>query len=507
MPSKLLAAVFGKWGTSFQNQFSVEWGDSPIKNWKGSVKDYPGRLSKHINSDRVIGRLREKYHCYSCPLGCGGKCNINIQKGNEIWQETHIPEYESTMSFGGLLLNSDLESIFYINELLNRAGMDTISAGGTIAFAQECFEKGILTKEDTGGIDLGWGNTEGIISLVEKMVKREGIGDILADGAKKAVEKIGKESGAFAITAGGQELPMHDPRCDPGYGLHASVEPTPGRHSIGCQQYYELHNLWKRVKDLPSPKPLIFVKKKFIADREKAVAARANSCFSQFYNSAGLCLFGALIGTHRVPVFEWLNAAVGWNRTPEEYMEVGRRIQTLKQLFNIKHGIDPLSLKVNPRVVGEPPLTEGPNKGRSFDLEKMMKDYWQEIGWERETGKPTAETIEELGLQAVVEGKEEEFPAWVGKESLAPVKRKKPTKGEKPSINIKTCVFCGACVQECPVSCLALKPGDGSNPHYHPYPVLAEPEKCINCGFCEECCPVEAIEMKIATRTQRHKGK
>jgi ferredoxin len=178
-------------------------------------------------------------------------------------------------------------------------------------------------------------------------------------------------------------------------------------------------------------------------------------------------------------------------------MEVGRRIQTLKQLFNIKQGIDPLSLKVSPRVVGEPPLTEGPNRGRSFDLEKMMKDYWQEIGWERETGKPTAETIEELGLKAVVEGKEEEFPVLVDKESLAPVKRKKPAKGEKPSIDIKTCVYCGACVQECPVSCLALKPGDGSNPHYHPYPVLAEPEKCISCGFCEECCPVEAITMKI----------
>jgi aldehyde:ferredoxin oxidoreductase len=398
-PGKLFASIYSKWGTSSLNQFSVEWGDSPIKNWKGTSKDYPKQLSENINPDRIIEKQEKKYYCYSCPLGCGGICTINL-KGVQI--KTHKPEYETIMSFGGMLLNSDLDSIFYINEFLNRAGMDTISAGGAIAFAIECFEEGIITPEDTGGLQLTWGNTEAIIKLVEMMVNREGIGDILADGVKKAAERIGKNSESFAISAGGQELPMHDPRNDPGFGLHASVDPAPGRHNNGAQQYYELYGLWKRVKGLPRPKPLITVKSKYVADRKKAVCAVANSCFSQFYNGAGLCLFGALIGVHKVPIFEWMNAAVGWDRSPGEYMELGRRVQTLKQLFNIKHGIEPISLKVHHRTIGDPLQVVGPNKGRSFDLGKMMRDYWDEIGWDSESGVPTVETIEELGLAGLV---------------------------------------------------------------------------------------------------------
>ena len=399
MPGKLFASMFTKWGTSSLNQFSVEWGDAPIKNWKGTSKDYPKRLSKTINADMIKERVKKRYHCFSCPMGCGGICSINLN-GEE--KETHKPEYESVMAFGGLLINNDLDSLFYINDLLNRAGMDTISAGGAAAFAFECFEEGIITLEDTGGLELTWGNTEAIVKLAEMMVKREGIGDILADGVNAAARKIGKSSDLYAIASGGQELAMHDPRNDPGYGVHYSVDPTPGRHTVGCQQYYELYGLWRRVKGLPRAKPLIRVKSMYVADREKAVCAVANSCFTQFYNGAGLCLFGALIGVDRVPIFEWMNAATGWERGPGEYMEIGRRIQTLRQLFNIKHGIDPRVIKVHSRSIGDPVQVIGPNKGRSFDLGKMMRDYWAEIGWDPESGVPTLETIEELGLKDII---------------------------------------------------------------------------------------------------------
>jgi aldehyde:ferredoxin oxidoreductase len=485
----IFAGMYRKWGTSSLNQFSLEVGDSPIKNWKGTTKDFPEQVSNTIDPDRIKDREKEKYHCYSCPLGCGGICHM---KGK--WKETHKPEYETTIAVGGLLLNKDLDSIFYINELLNRAGMDTISAGGTVAFAQECYEKGLITKEDTGGIDLSWGNTEGILALLEKMVNRDGIGDLLADGVKVAAAKIGQGSGEFAIQAGGQELAMHDPRNDPGFGLHASVDPTPGRHSIGAQQYYELYALWKRVKGLPKPKALISVKGKFVADREKSVCAVANSCFSQFYNGAGLCLFGALTGIERAPVFEWMNAATGWERSPNEYMEVGRRIQTLKQLFNIKQGIEPMTLKANPRTFGDPPLQTGPNKGRSFDLETMMKDYWQQIGWDRETGKPTYETIKQLGLANIVAGKDDDRVQDSSiKIKPAPSDKKEFIKGLKPVIDKKICTACSACIEECPVTCLVLVRGDGKDPRT--YPELPEPEKCISCCFCRDGCPVDAITM------------
>ena len=160
------------------------------------------------------------------------------------------------MALGVLLMNKDVESIVTINDILNRAGMDTISAGGTAAFAIECFEKGILTTADTDGLQLKWGNTKDLIQLFKKMVAREpGIGDLLADGSKVAAQKLDakyrKNSIQYAIQAGGQELPMHDGRCDPGYALHSSVEPAPGRHSMGSQLYYGMFELWEKVKGLP----------------------------------------------------------------------------------------------------------------------------------------------------------------------------------------------------------------------------------------------------------------
>lgn len=489
MPGILLGSMYAKWGTSSLNQFSVELGDSPIKNWLGTSRDYPLALSTNIDPDRVIAREKEHYHCYSCPLGCGGICSLD---GNG--KETHKPEYETIMAFGGLLLNTDLDAIFVINDMLNRAGMDTISAGGAVAFAMECFEKGIITKQDTGGIDLTWGNTQGIIALVKKMIEREGIGEILADGAAVAAEKLGRGSSEFAITAGRQELALHDPRNDPGYGLHAGVDPNPGRHTNGAQQYYELYALWKKLKKLPSPGLLIPVKSKFLASKENAAKAAATSCFTHFYNGAGFCLFGLLIGVHRVPIFEWLNAATGWNRAPEEYMEVGRRILTLKQLFNLKHGIEPISLAPAQRSIGRPPQTCGPNKGRTFDLEKMMRDFWQEVGWNPENGNPTTQAIAELGLTALAAG--QAIPVQTQNKNEPAAQRTTPaklTKGKKASVDTKRCISCTVCVRTCPISCLMLKREPGKD--RHAYPVLRDNPKCTGCRFCEQSCPVDAIAM------------
>jgi aldehyde:ferredoxin oxidoreductase len=383
-----------KWGTSGLNQASVEMGDSPIKNWKGSNVDFNPKRSLPTNPDAIKKVERVKYHCYACPLGCGGICAMQGK-----YTETHKPEYESTLALGGLCMNNDMDSIFYMNEVLNRAGMDTISAGGTVAFTIECYEKGLLTKADTDGLELTWGNSKAIIALVEKMVRREGIGDLLADGSKVAAARIGKGAAEYAIQAGGQELPMHDGRNDPGFNVHYSTEPAPGRHTIGAQLYYEMFQLWKQVKGLPRPKFLYFKDRKYVANEEKAVTAAACSKFMNVANGSGLCLFGLFIGAKRIRTFDWLNAATGWRKTPEDYMEIGERIQTLKQLFNIRHGIDPWSFKVGDRVVGRPPLTEGANRGRTMDMEKMMSDYWHQFGWDAATGKPTEARVARLGIK------------------------------------------------------------------------------------------------------------
>ena len=391
----LYKTLLRKWGTVSMNQLSIEMGDSPIKNWKGSNEDFGPKKSVTTNPDVFTDREMMKYHCYSCPLGCGGICSMTGK-----YSETHKPEYETVLALGGLCVNEDVDSLFYLNEALNRAGMDTISAGATAAFAIECYEEGILTKKDTDGLELTWGNAGAIIALIDKMISREGIGDILADGSRIAARKIGKGSERFVVHAGGQEPAMHDSRNDPGFALHYSVEPTPGRHTIGSGLYYEMFQLWKKIKGLPKVGPLYFKGSKYVVDEEKAVKGAACSKFVNVLNGAGLCLFGSFLGAKRIPTFDWLNAATGWNKTPEEYMGIGERVQTLRQAFNIKHGIEPKDFKISDRAVGKPPLSGGANKGRTVDIDKMMEGYWGQFGWDTSTGKPGAECMEKLGIEA-----------------------------------------------------------------------------------------------------------
>jgi aldehyde:ferredoxin oxidoreductase len=393
MDGKLYLAWLDRWGTSSMNQIAIEMGDSPVKNWKGSNEDFGPERSERIRPEVFSDPVFVKYHCYSCPLGCGGLLSV---KG--LFEESHKPEYETVMALGSLLLNSDADSIFYLNELLNRAGMDSISAGGTVAFAMECYEKGLITRKDTGGIDLSWGNAEGVTALVEKMIRREGIGDLLADGSRIAARKIGGGAGQFAVHAGGQELGMHDGRFDPGFALHGCVEPTPGRHTIGSQLYYEMFRLWEKLPALPDAGLIRTKASKFEADRGKAIAAAACSRFMNVVNGAGACLFGAFLGVDRFPIFEWLNAATGWELPPEAYMEIGARVQGLRQQFNIRHGIDPKAVKMTDRALGRPPLEKGANRGRTVPIEKMMQDYWEQMGWDPQTGKPGAAALKKYGI-------------------------------------------------------------------------------------------------------------
>jgi len=390
----LYKSILRKWGTGGMNQVSIEMGDSPLKNWEGSNRDFPLEKSKKINPDLIKETEIVKYHCYSCPLGCGGICSA---KGK--YSHVHKPEYESILALGGLCMNEDLDSIYYLNEMLNRAGMDTISAGATAAFAIECYEKGILTKEDTGGLELKWGNTEAVVALIKKMISREGIGDLLADGTKVAAQKIGKGTIEYAVHAGGQEPAMHDGRNDPGFNVHYSLEPSPGRHTLGAHLYYEMFQLWKCLKDLPKPKLLFTKSSRFKIDNEKAESAAACSKFMSLSNGAGMCLFGLFLGSKRIPTFDWLNAASGWQYTPEDYMLIGERIQTMKQAFNIKHGIEPKDNFISSRALGSVPQKEGANKGRSVPMEKLAPDYWDQFGWDTATGKPKEETLRKLEIK------------------------------------------------------------------------------------------------------------
>ena len=167
-------------------------------------------IARAHNPDRYIARETEKYHCYACGLGCGGRLDTRDLNGGEF-AHTHKPEYETAHAFGAALLNADLPAVLYINELLNRAGMDAISAGATLAFAFECYQQGLITPAGRRvGADLG--QRQAIIALVKKMIAREGIGEHLADGVQTRGAHFGAASLPYAIHVGGQEAGMHDSR-------------------------------------------------------------------------------------------------------------------------------------------------------------------------------------------------------------------------------------------------------------------------------------------------------
>ncbi len=391
----MMAVMMNKqYGTVANNTMGMPSGDSPVKNWGGSVKDFRMKRYKKLSADRIMDRKIKSYSCYSCTIGCGDICDIS-DLGDRKIAHTHKPEYENCCSFGPLLLIDDLEEIFCISENLNRAGMDSISAGTTVAYAIECFENGILTEEDTGGLQLRWGDAKAVSELLEMMINREGIGDLLADGVKVAAEKIGRGSEKFAVHVGGQEPGMHDPKLDPMLGVHFSADPTPGRHTVGAGLYYNMMYLWQEVTW--APKVTKYAKaEEYVPSDVEALKSVAGSCYKELTDAAGGCFFAAIAGLNHWNLFKMLNHATGWDLSADEYMTIGRRIQTLRQLFSVKHGVQPKDAIMRGRVSGEVPLTTGNLKGVSVPIDEMVSLHWKHFGWNEKTGFPEHDVTTEL---------------------------------------------------------------------------------------------------------------
>jgi len=397
-PGDLWRLVLKKYGTMGITAMSSENGDSPVKNWGGAgFKDFPLDKASKISDDQLLKYEVKKYGCFSCPVKCGGI--MQVKDGPYPLEETHKPEYETLCAFGTLCLVDDPYVLMKINDMVNRGGIDSISCGAVSAFAIECYENGIITKQDTGGLELKWGNAEALLKLVEMIIYRKGIGDILADGVKRAAQKIGKGAEKFAVHAGGQEPAMHDPKFDPGHGCSYECEPTPARHTIAAYTWQDLMDIRRFFKEGDSI-PLMTTKKKHLEPLHRMNNQVLNSKFKQIMDGVGLCLFGACCGP-KIPVFEWLNAATGWNKTPEDYLVIGERIQTLRQSFNVREGIKPDDFKLHGRIKGQPPLTYGPHKNVTIDIDAMKKYFFDAFGWDLATGKPAKARLEKLGLNEV----------------------------------------------------------------------------------------------------------
>jgi len=255
----------------------------------------------------------------------------------------------------------------------------------------ECYERGIITKEDTDGIELKWGNAAAMVAMVEKIGRREGFRDVLADGAKFAAERIGKGSEKWAVHIGGQDMPSHVPTATIGHAWGYVNEPTPARHTT---------THFKHSHD--SGAPGYYYSDKFPELDALDVDANAKvfatcSDLERLWTSAGLCVFAIWPGT--LPLIEVMCAVTGWDFTIDEGLKAGRRIQALRQAFNIREGLDTTNWRIPERAAIAP---TGPNKDKNIDFNGMKEKGYAALGWDSRTGKPLDSTLEELGLKELV---------------------------------------------------------------------------------------------------------
>jgi aldehyde:ferredoxin oxidoreductase len=323
-------------------------------------------------------------------VACGAESVDGSDRGEFAFpQHTHRPEYETMAAFGIMNAVNDLDAVIAVNHWCNQYGLDSISTGATISFAIECYENGLLTKEDTDGIALNWGNASSVMELLHKIgAREEGIGDLLADGVKVAAERIGQGSEQYAVHIDGEEPAMHDPKREIDYAVSYVADPTPARHT-----------LWGPGKASKFPnQPSLPEDKRQPGGRGKRHKVAHE--LTHVMNSAGMCYFVYLMApTERVP--EWINLVTGWDTGYEELEQVGERIANLRMAFAVKHGNNPARREIPGRVIGDPPQDVGPHEGLTIDVQTMKREWFDEASWDLITSKPSRAKLESLGLADV----------------------------------------------------------------------------------------------------------
>ena len=389
------AQMLMKHGTCGLTGGLVASGATPVKNWRHTGTQSFPNLEKIADADAIIAYQSRKYGCANCPIACGGI--FNVTGGKYPVGETHKPEYETIGAFGTMCMCDDFESIIKLNEMCNRSGLDTISAGTALAFAMECFENGIITESDTDGIAIAWGNAEAMVAMLQKMIDREGFGDILADGVRVAAAKIGKGAGKFAMHVGGQEPGLHNALFLPSRGTGFVCDPTPGRHTAAPMA---------RIDGGPgqfAPYPELKIEQfdRYAYTGKGPMSATASK-YLQFGSSTGVCIMPMMFFGN-FPLVEFFNAVTDLDLTTEEVLTAGARIQTLRHCFNLREGVRPSEVKLPKRMAGEPPQEEGPVAGITLDMDSLAQEYRRAMGWDPDSGRPNKETLDKLGLTDLVE--------------------------------------------------------------------------------------------------------
>ncbi len=376
--------AFGKLGTSGGIDNYEKIGNFPVKNWRQGRWAGAKKISGAAMHDTILSGRRA---CMHCPIACGR--HIKVTEGPYAPMDCEGPEYETIGTLGGLCLVDDLVAICKANQLCNQYGLDTISAGGIIAFAMEAYEKGIITKEDTDGIELVWGNANAMVEMVHKMGKGEGIGKLMTEGSKRMAEALGKNATEFAIHVKGLEPSAHDPRRFFSQALSYGTAARGACHNASWSHPYELALYITEIGYSEPQDPYgIEGKAEFTAKMQDLMCAMDALIICRF-SQVGK----AVNVTNHV---DWLNLITGWNMEISEYMKVGERLFNLKRMYNCRLGASrkddflPYRFMTLKRT-GEDLSNQLPPMGR------LLSDYYTYRGWS-EDGIPTPGKLEELGL-------------------------------------------------------------------------------------------------------------
>ncbi len=389
--SPVLYSAFSPAGTPMVVDLTGALGILSAKNWTATGEFVPvEELGLDAQNSRKIG----KEHCYDCPVGCS---QMKLAKtGPYAGILTEGPEFETIYSFGTETGVANLDAVIAADRLADELGLDSMSAGVTIGFAMELFEKGILTLADTGGLELKFGNDQAMIALLRMMAYREGIGDILTDGTKAAAKKIGKGSEKYAMNIKGLELPAYDVRGAKAHGLNYATAYTGADHNKGYA--------FQEIFGIPVPWEV----DRFAIEGKGKLTKWNQDVRCVTCDCATMCAFildTALPATSTQNTAALMEAVTGLIFTPDEVQKVGERVNNLAKAFNIREGFTRADDTFPDRLMTEP-LKDGASKGQLIskeDLKTMLDEYYTDRGWNPETGVPTRAKLTDLGLGYVAD--------------------------------------------------------------------------------------------------------
>lgn len=372
--------AWGNYGTAGQMKAMLMIDDASVKNWSSTYEaDYPLDKGNDIYEPNYEKGFKVKrYVCHCCPLGCGATYEIDDPKGKLPKHGAARPEYEAQAGLSSNMLNSDRDAVVYINYLVDEYGFDAITFSNTLSWACECYEKGILTKEQLNGIDFQWGNPKAMEAVAEAICNNEGeLARILSNGTQYAADLIGAGH-EFLFTIGGIESALHDPRNSPWYAAEGAIEPTPGRH-MKSPLGGSLRGQAKEIRY--NQRGLGFT----------AAKAKSENMFSE---SCGYChMYDTAIANLK---WDYLEAITGFKYTPMERHMVGMRIFHMRNAFNVREGWKRGDFKWSDRILGKDPLKTGANAGVTHDVNQAIDTFYEAM-WMNMDGKPYKETLEWLG--------------------------------------------------------------------------------------------------------------